>query len=195
MSRLKAHNREAAGTAATEGGKFKKVDELANGEYHCQIAAAELKELDIGDVLAIKIYVNVTPTEAVTIDWDTWLSNVESGIVTIKHPAIGYMRSQLRSLGIEESAWEPDLFFDRLEQALPFLRGMQFQCRKTSKPGDNGKVFHNLYVKSRHSDSQPAKVTLAMLGEVTPQGLNYNSSPTPTPPVSPPANSNDDIPF
>lgn len=195
MSRLKSTSREAAAVAANEGGQFKKVEELKNGEYRCFVHAAELKELPMGDVLAIKLHVEISPTQSITIDWDTWLTNVDGSIAVVKQPTVGYLRSQFKTLGFEESHWEPDLFWDRLEQSLPFLRGMVFQCRKTSKSGDNGKMFHNLYVKSRLQDSQPAKVTLAMLGEVLPAGLNEGTAP---PAQQQPANAGAtaaDIPF
>lgn len=194
MSRLKKFNTQAGSLPASDGTQFNKLEALANGEYPCFIDSIALKELDTGDVLAVKLIVNITDSQAITVDWDTWLTGSDDyGNFSLKEPTVKYLRSQLKSLGVDEQAWEPDLFFDRLEQCLPFLKGMSFKGRKTSKPGEkDGKLFHNLYVKNRIQDGRPARITVDML---------LGSPPTP---VARPAaqaaagqaaNPNEDIPF
>lgn len=133
------------------GGRRPGLDMLADGNYDFEIVSASLDRTERTNDLIFRLGLKVLATGQAC----------ESVYFFASQQNVDILGSDLTSLGLDADQWKPPTrpFSREIVAACPKLVGIHFRAKKVTKPGRDGKTFHNLQSISRLAGNAASSVS------------------------------------
>ncbi len=159
MATLEDFDEEAKAPVATRPGGKVDLSSVPNGDYKLRVTSMAERSIAGGFLILEMNYEIVTdgPLYGTKLDKTFWVVNKDQDTGQPKKDAdaLGRFRKDIAVLGFDVEKWNSDhqrKFGAEFKKACGIIPGVECHAKKTSKAGEKGKVYHNVYINTRAED-------------------------------------------